>query len=133
LVAKEFRRLRRTVRAAGNDPPDKVLHELRIHGKRLRYTAELVEATAGTPIRDLLRATVLMQDVLGEHQDACVAQQRVRTLLEQLGDTARLDVAFAAGRLVEREEVRRLEGRESWLHAWRAVSRAAGLALPTTS
>jgi CHAD domain-containing protein len=125
LVVKEFRRLRAGVREAGDEPPDAVLHALRIQGKRLRYTAELVEPALGEPVRDLLRATVVMQDVLGDHQDACVAQQRVRALLDGLGPDAGLDVAFAAGRLVEREEVRRTDTRDAWPTAWRAVRAAA--------
>ncbi|HEY0637716.1 MAG TPA: CHAD domain-containing protein, partial [Pseudonocardiaceae bacterium] len=135
LVRKEYRRLAKAVSAAGAEPPDAVLHELRILGKRLRYTAELVEpalADAGRrkEVRRLLKATTAMQDVLGDHQDACVAQQRVRELLAGLGDAAGLDVAFAAGRIVEREEVRRLVTRAAWPPAWQAVVAAADDALP---
>ena len=126
LVTKEFRRLSKAVRAAGDDPPDAVLHELRIQGKRLRYTGELVEPAlpdkaARKAIRRLLRAMETMQDVLGDHQDACVAQQRVRQLLDGLGPAAGTAVAFAAGRLVEREETRRLDTRAAWPAAWQAV------------
>ncbi|MGH3827742.1 MAG: CHAD domain-containing protein, partial [Pseudonocardiaceae bacterium] len=78
LVRTEYRRLSKAVRAAGADPPDEVLHALRIRGKRVRYTGELA-ATAGRksvrePVRKLVASTVALQDVLGEHQDACVAQ-----------------------------------------------------------
>lgn len=128
LVTREFERLSGAVQAAGDEPADQVLHDLRIRGKRLRYTAELAEPNIGTPARELIKAMVVMQDVLGEHQDACVAQQRVRALLEGLGgleDTAGLRTAFAAGRLVEREEVRRLETRAGWPATWRGVMAAA--------
>jgi CHAD domain-containing protein len=127
LVAKEFDRLNGAVDRAGDTPPDEVLHELRIHGKRLRYTVELTESALGPPAHELLRKTVVMQDVLGEHQDACVAQQRVTALLADLpSETA---VAFVAGRLFEREEVRRLETRAAWPPAWAGVRQAAGRAL----
>lgn len=129
LVAREFRRLRRAVRAAGQDPPDAVLHELRILGKRLRYAAELVEPALGRPVKQLLKATIVMQDVLGEHQDACVAQQRVRALLAALGPAAGSDVAFAAGRLFEREDLRRHATRAAWPAAWQAVRATAKTAL----
>jgi CHAD domain-containing protein len=127
LVAKEFDRLNGAVGRAGDDPADQVLHELRIHGKRLRYTAELAEPALGPPVQELLRKTVAMQDVLGEHQDACVAQQRVTALLADLpGDTA---AAFVAGRLFEREEVRRMQTRAAWPQAWAQLRLAAEGAL----
>jgi CHAD domain-containing protein len=116
--------LSKAVHAAGEDPPDEVLHALRIHGKRLRYTGELA-AAGREPVRKLVEATVALQDVLGEHQDACVAQHRVRLLLDGLGGVVDVGVAFTAGRLVEREEFRRLETRQAWLGAWQEVQRQA--------
>jgi CHAD domain-containing protein len=123
LVRAEYRRLSKAVQAAGEDPPDEVLHALRIHGKRLRYTGELVAAGRG-PVRKLVESTVALQDVLGEHQDACVAQHRVRLLLDGLGDVVDVGVAFTAGRLVEREELNRIETRQSWRAAWHEVQRS---------
>src|SRR5947209_10286340 len=125
LVRAEYRRLSKAVRAAGQDPPDEVLHALRIHGKRLRYTGELAFAAGRKPVRRLVESTVALQDVLGEHQDACVAQRRVRLLLDGLGDVVDVGVAFAAGRLVEREELSRVETRQAWLAAWQQVQERA--------
>jgi CHAD domain-containing protein len=125
LVRTEFRRLSKAVRRAGDDPPDEVLHALRIQGKRLRYTGELAAASGGKPVRKLVESTVALQDVLGEHQDACVARQRVVALLDGLGDVVDLDVVFTAGRLVEREEISRLATRQAWLGAWHQVQHRA--------
>jgi CHAD domain-containing protein len=72
-----------------------------------------------------VESTVALQDVLGEHQDACVAQHKVRQLLNNLGDVADFDVVFAAGRLVEREEVNRVETRQAWPTAWEQVQHRA--------
>jgi CHAD domain-containing protein len=55
-----------------------------------------------------------LQDVLGDHQDAVVAAGRLRALAA--GSTPEL--ALVAGRLVEREEERRLEARAAWPKAW---------------
>ncbi|MGH4008535.1 MAG: CHAD domain-containing protein, partial [Pseudonocardiaceae bacterium] len=77
------------------------------------------------PVRELVESTVALQDVLGEHQDACVAQHRVRQLLDDLGDVVDFDVVFAAGRLVEREEVNRVATRQAWLAAWQQVQHRA--------
>ncbi|MGQ0777019.1 MAG: CHAD domain-containing protein [Pseudonocardiales bacterium] len=121
LIHTEFRRLSKAVRRAGDDPPDAVLHALRIQGKRLRYTGELAATSGGKPIRKLVASTVALQDVLGEHQDACVAQQRIIALLNGFGDVVNLDVVFAAGRLMEREEISRVATRDAWPAAWHQV------------
>ena len=44
IAKTEFRKLRRAVRALGEDPSDEELHAVRISGKRARYAAELAEA-----------------------------------------------------------------------------------------
>ena len=124
LIRIEYRRLSKAVQAAGEDPPDEVLHVLRIRGKRLRYTGELA-AASGKPVRKLVESMVALQDVLGEHQDACVAQHRVMLLLDGLGDVVDVSVAFVAGRLVEREEVNRMATRQAWPAAWQQVQHRA--------
>ena len=121
LVRAEARKLRRAVEKAGDNPPDEVLHALRIRGKRVRYTGELVApslagAPAGKQVKRLLSATAAMQEVLGDHQDACVAEQRIRGLLAGLDVTP--DTVFVAGRLVERETHRAAEKRREWRGAW---------------
>jgi CHAD domain-containing protein len=80
-IVKPFHKLRKAVRAAGQDPEDEVLHELRIRGKKLRYVAELAAPAGGKRVKRLVKATKRLQDVLGEHQDACVAEDRVRSLV----------------------------------------------------
>jgi CHAD domain-containing protein len=129
LVRAPFRRLRRAVRALPADPPDADLHRLRIYGKRLRYAAELVKPIAGKQVRALLAAAKELQEVLGEHQDACVAEQEVRRLVAAQGDVVDWDLVFVAGRLVEREHVRRVTTRDLWHDSWRAVERHAKAAL----
>ena len=56
------------MRALGADPADAELHELRKLGKRTRYAFEL----AGH--RRAVQRAKELQDVLGEHQDAVVAE-----------------------------------------------------------
>jgi CHAD domain-containing protein len=124
LVRAEARKLRRAVERAGEDPPDEVLHALRIRGKRVRYTGELVAPSlrgtpAGKGVKRLLSATTALQEVLGDHQDACVAEQRIRGLLAGLDATP--DTVFVAGRLVEREIHRAVEKRREWRGAWMLV------------
>ncbi|MFR9801754.1 CHAD domain-containing protein [Pseudonocardia sp. RS010] len=125
LVRAEVRRLRKAVRRAGDDPPDQTLHDLRILGKRVRYTGELVEPMLGARVKRLLKATAGLQEVLGDHQDACVAEERIRTLLDGLGEYPDAHVVFVAGRLVERERARATAKRGEWWAAWEHVAARA--------
>jgi CHAD domain-containing protein len=120
LAAAAYVRLRKAVRALGRRPSDEELHRVRIHGKRARYAAELAEAAAGKPARRFIAAAKSFQDVIGEHQDAVVAEQRLKALAAKgrgLG-------AFAAGRLVERERARQQATRKAFPKAWAKLERS---------
>ncbi|WP_253831240.1 CHAD domain-containing protein [Actinokineospora globicatena] len=114
VVRKPHRKLMRAAEALGENPPDDDLHELRIHGKRLRYAAEMAEPAARKRIKALVSATKEFQDVLGDHQDAVIAEETIRGLLTDLGDGVPVTVVFAAGRLVERERARKAHCRTQW-------------------
>ncbi len=113
----DYERLRKTMDGLGKNPGDDELHEARIRVKRARYAVE----AAGIGPRFVQRAKEL-QDVLGEHQDGVVADERIRELLEQVRGSGR--TAFAAGRLVERQRLRRGASREAWPRAWRRLRKA---------
>ena len=124
-LAKPHRKLAKAVRTLPADPPDDDLHALRIHGKKLRYAAELAQTSAkkkqAARIKNLLKATKDFQTVLGDHQDAVIAAERMRTVLE----SADGPVGFVAGRIAERELARRAEARAAWRASWEAVDAAA--------
>jgi CHAD domain-containing protein len=122
LARSEFERLRSVAGTLGPKSTDDELHRARIHGKRARYTAELAESEVGKPAVRVVERAKLFQDVLGAHQDAIVAEARLRELLSDLGSPG---AAFAAGRLVERERERRREARLQLPRAWRRLDRAA--------
>ena len=114
IHAREHKKLRKAVKALGPDPTDEELHATRIKVKRARYAGELRGAGA------YVKAAKVLQDVLGEHQDAVVAQQRLRAAVERAPETA-----LAAGRLVERERGRAERTRDEWRPAWKRLKRAA--------
>ncbi len=136
LVRAEARKLDKAVRRAGDDPPDMTLHDLRIRTKRLRYTGELVEpamrtakgkrTAAAKAVRKALQAAAALQDVLGDHQDACVAEHHIRQLLDDLGEAPDAHVVFVGGRLVERERARAEWLRAQWRAAWDKLSARIG-------
>jgi len=113
---REFRLLRRAMKALGPDPADGALHAARIRVKRARYAAELARPALGKRAAQFVEAAKELQDVLGAHQDAVVAEQVLR---ERLADAP--DAAFAVGRLVERERQRRLEARRTYRGAWKRL------------
>ena len=67
-----------------------------------------------------MAAAKQLQDILGEHQDAVVAEERLRTWAASSPDGG-----FVAGRLVERERARKAVARASWPACWAELQRAA--------
>lgn len=118
LAARELRRLLTQVRALGKSPADEKLHDLRIRVKRVRYAAELAGVRGGKHTAHLIGAATALQDILGAHQDAVVAEQRIRALAERSEDSR---VAFAAGRLAERQRQRRDALQRQLPDAWRRL------------
>lgn len=57
--------------------PTHVMHQLRISGKRLRYTLEFFEEAMGSGTRDVLKQLAAIQDRLGWIQDAEVAMAAI--------------------------------------------------------
>ena len=116
---REFRRLRRAMKELGESPVDDVLHGARIHAKRARYAAELARPALGKRAVPFLEAAKELQDVLGIHQDAVVAEQALRENV-----AAHPAAGVAVGRLIERERQRRVEMRRTYRGAWKQLDRA---------
>ncbi|MEK6801553.1 MAG: CYTH and CHAD domain-containing protein [Nitrospirota bacterium] len=83
IARAEFKKLRRAIKTSGLDASDTVLHRIRIKGKRARYAGELAQTCVGKPARRFLRRAKVFQDLLGDHHDAVVTEQRLRKLLGQ--------------------------------------------------
>jgi CHAD domain-containing protein len=115
LAERELKKLRRDAKALADDAEDEQLHALRKRGKKVRYAYEL----AG--IAEVVQRAKDLQDVLGEHQDSVVAEERIRALATD----APPDQAVAAGLLVAAEQRRRAAAREGWRATWKALDRAA--------
>jgi CHAD domain-containing protein len=118
LARKELDRLRAEYDDLGDSPSDDDLHHVRIRAKHARYSAELAATAEGEPFERLADSLRKVQDVVGEHQDAVVAEQRVRALAS---DESRL----AAGRIVELERARRRRARADLPDAMKTVERRA--------
>jgi CHAD domain-containing protein len=119
-AGKEFERLVKAMRALPGEPTDEELHRVRKLGKRARYAAELTEPLAPRTTATFVKRAKVFQDVTGEHQDAAVAEEKLRELV---GD-ASAAASFAAGQLAERERARRASARERLPKAWKDLERA---------
>ena len=115
----EWKRTRKAFARLDDSSSDDELHAGRIRVKRARYAAELAAHELGKRSRPFVRAAKELQDVLGEHQDAVVAEERIRVWAGQ-------GVASGApARLVEAERRRRAAARAAWPDGWDALRRAA--------
>ncbi|MCP9485140.1 MAG: CYTH and CHAD domain-containing protein [Gaiellaceae bacterium MAG52_C11] len=114
IETAEHRKLRKAIGALTDESVDAELHEARIKTKRARYAAELAADGA------YVKAAKVLQDVLGEHQDAVVGAGRLRELAARSPDAS-----LAVGRLLERELRRAAECRAEWPRAWKKLSRVA--------
>jgi CHAD domain-containing protein len=112
-----WRRLRRAVDDLAPVPSDAALHEVRIRAKRCRYAADLSSPVIGRPARDFASALTKVQDVLGEHQDAVVAD----TWLAKVAPECSPSEAYALGMLAEIERGMAVRARSALAGTWDAA------------
>jgi CHAD domain-containing protein len=120
LARRPWKQLRRDYVALRDDPPDAALHAVRIRAKRARYA---VEAVAGAIDSDEPRrfaaALTGLQDVLGDHQDAVVAEAWLRARIA----TANPVEAYAVGMLGGLLRADALTATAALPRAWHRASR----------
>jgi CHAD domain-containing protein len=115
VAASQFKKLRKAVKALPKDPNDDDLHAVRIRVKRARYAAELAQPIVGRPAERFVARTRKLQDILGEYQDAVVAEERLRALVD---DDRRSPVGLLANRLVKRQGARRQAAQTDFFEQW---------------
>jgi CHAD domain-containing protein len=120
VAASQFKKLRKAVKALPKKPNDDDLHAVRIRVKRARYAAELAQPIVGEPAERFVARTKKLQDILGEYQDAVVAEKRLRTLV---AEDRRSPVALLANELVKRQRVRRQAAQLDFFEQWPKLER----------
>lgn len=99
LARKAFGKLEDFIHASETRFPSNDLHRTRILLKRARYTVELAEPFLDKSAKRFLRRAKLLQELLGEHQDAVVAEERLLAVKPRSRGTS---VAFVSGAILER-------------------------------
>jgi len=84
----------------------------------MRYAAEAVAGVIGKPARQLAVAVAEVQGVLGDMQDAVVAEDWLR---RQAG-SGPPSVALVAGQLITFERQKQAACRDTWAAPWKAAS-----------
>lgn len=119
LAAEPWRALAKSAGRVTRRTPDRQLHAIRIRAKRARYAAEVAALVVGKPAQRLADAVAEVQDVLGEHQDAVVAQ----TWLRRQALLAPSAVAMVAGQLMEVERAEASKRRAAFPAVWERANR----------
>jgi len=120
VATRQFKNLYKTMRRLPEHPSDDELHRVRIKAKRARYAAELAGPLVGKRAARFAKSAKSLQDLLGIHQDAVLAEQYGRDLVAQVpGERA----AFVSGLLVARAQRRREDVRTRLPTVWKLVKK----------
>jgi len=119
LVNRPWKDLRKAVDELAPEPEPEELHRVRILSKRVRYAAEAAAPVAGGKAAKFAEAVAGVQGLLGDLQDASVAEGWLRRAARD----APAPQALVAGELIfiQRSEVN--ASREAWPAAWKQVDR----------
>jgi CHAD domain-containing protein len=122
IVRKPWDKLRAEIRSLPDEPVDEDLHQVRIRAKRSRYAAEAVADFVPAAGRHAERIADI-QDVLGEHQDAVVAEQWLREAATKQELAAA--EAYAAGWLAAEQRAHADKVQGEWETAWKKARKRA--------
>jgi CHAD domain-containing protein len=125
MARKDYNRLKTLVNQMDRTHMETHLHDVRIHMKRVRYTAELAGPVLGKSVTRFLKQAKHLQDLLGSHQDAVIAETRLTELL-RASRSARM--AFVSGLIVARLRKQRSMVLDAFPGQWKKLEkRAKGL------
>ena len=120
-VRRRFRKLRKSVRKLRPKSSMEDYHLVRRRAKQLRYATECGAVMFGKPANDMLKALRRLQDKLGAHQDACMAQNRLAAIAADPPSDLPPTTFFLMGRLAEHYAQVTGETRSTLARSWRKV------------
>jgi CHAD domain-containing protein len=122
LIEARWTSVRKAAKRLGRSATAEDYHRLRIRCKRFRYALEFLTDVYAGRARPVLKQLVTLQDVLGLHQDAVVAIDRLRALTVERGGELAPETIFAMGEIAERYRQSAVELRKQVPPAYRRVS-----------
>ena len=120
-VRRRFRKLRKSVRKLRPKSSMEDYHLVRRRAKQLRYATECGAVMFGKPANDMLKALRRLQDKLGAHQDACMAQNRLAAIAADPPSDLPPTTLFLMGRLAEHYAGVTGDTRRTLTRSWRKV------------
>ena len=120
-VRRRFRKLRKSVRRLRPKSSMEEYHLVRRRAKQLRYATECGADVFGKPADEMLRALRRLQDKLGAHQDACMAQGRLAAIAANPASGLPPTTLFLMGRLAEHYASVSGDTRRTLVRSWRKV------------
>ena len=119
LARKAFRQVRKAVKDLDDSASNAKWHCVRIRTKRARYAAELSESCSGRAATRFIDKIKLIQDQLGDIQDAVIAEDHLRRFTSK---TSRHS-ALLAGQMIERQRQRRRQAKRAFYSTWKQVKK----------
>jgi CHAD domain-containing protein len=102
MISGRYRKVRKIGDHIDETSPPEAYHALRIQCKQLRYALEFFREIYGKHAEELIRRLVALQDILGRHQDACVATASLREMSQSYSRRLPPQAVFVMGGLAER-------------------------------
>ncbi len=102
--------------------PDEALHAMRIRCKQLRYVSEFFEELYGAPAAAFIERVRRIQRILGDHQDAVVAQAMIEAFVSHSPATGGRG-REALGRLIAIERKNAARTRAGYFKTWSGFDR----------
>jgi CHAD domain-containing protein len=120
-VQRRFRKLRKSVRKLRPKSSMEDYHLVRRRAKQLRYATECGAPMFGKPADEMLKVLRRLQDKLGAHQDACMAQRRLAAIAADPTSGLPPTTLFLMGRLAEHYAQVTGSTRRTLVRSWRKV------------
>ena len=123
LIAARWKRFRKAADGVTLESSAEEYLGVRIRVKRLRYAVEFFSDLYGEAAQELIARFVVVQDILGAHQDAHVAMPRLRTLVDKHSKQLTPQTIFAMGEIAQRYAQQAFELRKQFPKACKKLGK----------